>query len=273
MHPQPSPHQTAPNPGAAPTTLHVTTQLTVVDVTVTDAKGKPVHDLKPEDFVIKEDGKPQPIKNFDEYGVALTTVPITPKLPPGIYTNMPTAAPAKGTVNILLFNQLGSAQDMLYARSQALNYLETMPEGTRVAILVLEGGAHLVQNITTDRDILIAAVHSINYHPVEGATFAGVSSLEVACAVANQQSRLTIDAFRQIAASFAAIRGRKNLIWFTHGIPWLTNISYFRQFPQSSCLDDDTQQLQAAYGMLSASQVAISTVDPRGLEGGTSGTS
>ena len=181
---------------------------------------------------------------------------------------MPTAAPTKGTVNILLFNQLGSAQDILYARSRALDYLKTMPEGTRVAILVLEGGVHLVQNITTDRDILIAAVHSIDYHPVGGATFAGVSSGEVACAVANQQSRLTIDAFRQIAASFSAIHGRKNLIWFSHGIPWLTNISYSSGYSlKITCLDDDTQQLQGAYSMLSASQVAISTVDPRGLGG------
>ena len=63
-------HQTAPNPGAAPTTLHVTTQLTVVNVTVTDKYGQPVHGLKQSDFIIKEDGKPQPIRNFDEFGTA-----------------------------------------------------------------------------------------------------------------------------------------------------------------------------------------------------------
>ena len=31
--------------------------LTIVDVVVTDAKGKPVHDLKQSDFTVLEDGK------------------------------------------------------------------------------------------------------------------------------------------------------------------------------------------------------------------------
>ena len=261
---------TPPQPQTAPApTIQVNTRLTVVDVTVTDKYGHPVHGLKASDFTIKEDGKPQPFRNFDEYGAAPPTIPMTPGLPPGIYTNIPTGPPANGAVNILLFNQLGSGQDMMYAQSQALNYLKTMPQNTRVAILVLENGVRIVQNITTDRDILVAAVHGISYHPVGGATFAGVSSFAVACSVANQQSRLTLDALRQIAASFAAIHGRKNLIWFTHGIPWLTNISYYRSYLRIDCLDDDTQQLQAAYGMLSASQVTISTVDPRGLYGTT----
>ncbi len=54
----------APAPGT--TTLQVYSRLTVVDVTVTDAKGQPVHGLKESDFTVKEDGKPQPVRNFLE---------------------------------------------------------------------------------------------------------------------------------------------------------------------------------------------------------------
>ena len=60
-----------PQPGAM--TLHVTTRLTLVDVTVTDSKGHAVHALKQSDFTILEDGKPQPIRNFQEVDAELPT--------------------------------------------------------------------------------------------------------------------------------------------------------------------------------------------------------
>src|SRR5580698_11069080 len=83
-----SPRQSPPNSGL---TLHVTARETVVDVTVTDSHGNPVHDLKREDFSIKEDGKPQPLRSFKEYGApapATNAVASPPKLPPHVYTNL-----------------------------------------------------------------------------------------------------------------------------------------------------------------------------------------
>jgi hypothetical protein len=49
-------------------TLHVTSREIVVDVMVTDAKGNAVHGLKQTDFSIEENGKPQPIRSFREFG-------------------------------------------------------------------------------------------------------------------------------------------------------------------------------------------------------------
>jgi len=40
-------------------TLRTNTRLVVVDVVATDSKGQPVPDLKPGDFTLLEDGKPQ----------------------------------------------------------------------------------------------------------------------------------------------------------------------------------------------------------------------
>src|SRR5215470_13173491 len=45
-------------------TLKVTTNLVVLDVVATDSKGKPVTDLKPEDFTLLEDDKEQKISIF-----------------------------------------------------------------------------------------------------------------------------------------------------------------------------------------------------------------
>ncbi len=66
--------QPAPSPAASPTpqkpssdedqdVVRITTNLVQVDVVVTK-DGKQVTDLKPEDFEIFEDGKPQRITNF-----------------------------------------------------------------------------------------------------------------------------------------------------------------------------------------------------------------
>ena len=45
-------------------TFHVSVNLVQVDAVVTDAKGHHVTDLRPEDFEVTEDGKPQKITNF-----------------------------------------------------------------------------------------------------------------------------------------------------------------------------------------------------------------
>jgi VWFA-related protein len=52
-----------------------------VDVIVTDKQGNPVHDLKPEDFEVTEDGKPQVIQTFKLINIAENSdaVPETPR--------------------------------------------------------------------------------------------------------------------------------------------------------------------------------------------------
>src|SRR5678815_2365177 len=44
--------------------IRINVNLVQVDATVTDKSGKPVTSLKPEDFEILQDGKPQQIVNF-----------------------------------------------------------------------------------------------------------------------------------------------------------------------------------------------------------------
>ena len=44
--------------------IRITVNLVQVDAVVTDSKDKPVTNLKKEDFVVLQDGKPQVITNF-----------------------------------------------------------------------------------------------------------------------------------------------------------------------------------------------------------------
>ena len=46
-------------------TFKAQTELVLVNVTVRDKNGNPVRDLKPEDFTVLEDNKPQKVATFD----------------------------------------------------------------------------------------------------------------------------------------------------------------------------------------------------------------
>ena len=258
-----------PSPGSVAPTIKVATKLTVEDVTVTDAEHRPVHGLVRSDFIIKEDGKPQPIRDFEEYGAARPPSQTAPaQLPANVYTNAEPPPPNTSAVNVLLLDSVTTGlfkglkmapENLAYARLQAIKYLKRMPLGTRLAILQLGNGLRVVQGVTTDQTILLAAMNAASYKPAAGAfaSFPGE-----ACSAANTQSQLVVDALEKAAAFLAGIKGRKNLIWFTPGIPWLTD---YPAFSSVRCLNDYTPRLHRAYGLLNEAQVALYPVDPRGL--------
>jgi hypothetical protein len=120
-------------PSAAPT-IQVYSRETLVDVTVTDAKGQPVRGLTQSDFTIAEDGKPQSIRSFKEFGRNLPVAQrVAAKLPPNVYTNL---QPTDGPLTVLLFDDLNGG-DRIQARSAAAKFIREMDPGTRVALLGL----------------------------------------------------------------------------------------------------------------------------------------
>src|SRR5262249_45792282 len=64
LQPQKSPE------GQPPSALKVRTSLVIIPAIVTDKSGKPVLDLTKDDFVVKEDGKPQTIAFFEHIRTA-----------------------------------------------------------------------------------------------------------------------------------------------------------------------------------------------------------
>jgi VWFA-related protein len=257
-------------PTASGVTLKVNARLTLVDVTVTDAKGKPVHGLTQADFTVKEDGKPQPIRNFQEFGTGVPAVQAAARvLPANVYSNAQPAAATTSAVNVLLLDDVTTGladglkmapDNLMYARIQAIRYLKTMAPGTRIAILEFADGLRVVQDFTSDREVLLAAINSLAYKPVHGAY---VGPPPAKCDVANTQSQMVVGLLEQATAFLSGTKGRKNLIWFTPGTPWLTD---YPAFSGDLCLTDYTPELQRAYGLLTAAQVSLYPVDPRGLK-------
>lgn len=82
-------------------------ELVNVDVFVTDKKGNRVRGLKPEDFVIKESGRVQPITNFAEYSSGIQDVKLTsgvdaPALPQADQQVAEAAPPRKRTIVVFV---------------------------------------------------------------------------------------------------------------------------------------------------------------------------
>ena len=258
------PGAAAQQDSAEPTTLQVYSRLTVVDVTATDANGEPVFGLKQSDFTISEDGKPQPIRNFEEVG----TAPVVPlrELPPNDYTNLLPAAPSSA-VNILLLDFANEApvdstnQRQLSAstfvqhltKRAAVQAVQNMPEGTRIAVMSMTNSLRILQSFTPDRALLTAAIEATPYD-LNG-------NGDPQCVQSNNRNRAVLEALDQIAVSSAGIKGRKNLIWFTVGIPAVTDPN-----DRPDCLPDYSLSLSHAYDQLTAAQVSVYPVDALGVD-------
>jgi VWFA-related protein len=190
--------------------IQVYSRETVVDVEVIDAKGQPVRGLSQADFTVKENGDKQAIRSFKEYGGSPVDVGLMPPQqaasPQGVYSNQ--EMPTGGPVNIVLIDALNASPRMvLLVQMETVKYLETMPVGTQVAIFWLsQSGLHLLQGFTQDRKLLIGAVQSgtlVAQGQAEGWT----------------KKWLTVDGLDEIAIYVSKTTGRKNLIWFTPGMP------------------------------------------------------
>ena len=184
-------------------TIQVYSRETIVDVLVTDDKGKPVRGLKRSDFTISEDDKPRPLRGFQETSKDASPEPgstTAPTLPPNTWSNARTL-PASGPVQILYINLPCPPLKPAPAVGYIADYLRTMPSGTQVAIFGFrfDIGLRLIQPFTTDGPHAAASMSADN--------------LNLVLPVCTIPSADPIAAADQIAAYAAGVHGRKNLIW------------------------------------------------------------
>lgn len=246
---------TPATPAPQTPTLHVNARETLVDVTVTDAHGNPVHGLTRNDFTISEDGHPQPIRAFSETIPNPAPVTPLPKLPPNTYTNLQ-PAPSTGAANIILLDALNvPVLDQMRSRQQAIDYIKSMPPGTQIALMELDSGLRLIQGFTTDPAILIAAIKD------KQNSFLPPSALITDPCAVEWMDQTTLAALRDVAAVVAGTHGRKNLLWFTVGMKRVTDPDL-----RPSCEIDPSPELHKLYALFADAQIAVFSIDPRGVQ-------
>ncbi|MGH9861968.1 MAG: VWA domain-containing protein [Candidatus Acidiferrales bacterium] len=282
--------QPASEPKLPSPALRVETRLVLVDVVVTDKKGNPVPGLTRQDFALKEEGEPQEISVFEWNSAAAPPSAPSP-LPPHVYTNRPEYHPPRGALTIVLLDALNTARkDQVLMREEALHYLGSpAASGQWTAIMVLTKRLRVLQDFTTDRELLLAAVK--NFEPEQSALLSTremVTSCEMRAYYEylrelsadfgdppsridelqqkeqsfmaqsdKERAELTLAALRDIGQSVLGYPGRKNLVWLSG--------SFLALYPGREKWSMDTEMRKTGQ-LLSDARVAVYPVDPRGLD-------
>ena len=120
--------------------LHTDVRLVILDVLVTDSQGNPIPNLKPEDFIVLENGASQTVKSFEDH-TALRALNVADPAsdvssPPGTFTNRP--KPQPDLWNIIVVDQLNTPPDAQGAARQALRtFASQLRDGAPVALLTI----------------------------------------------------------------------------------------------------------------------------------------
>jgi VWFA-related protein len=167
-------------PGDWPT-FRAGTRLATIDAVVVDAQGRQVTDLKPSDFEILERGATPTIHQAPYVrvggrdGTATTsaaparptaTVPRSRPLATGaIGATGRVSTVANPRVLAIVVDDLGlSFESTAYVRTMLTRYVETQVEpGDLVAIIRTAGGVGTLQQFTTDRRLLTAAIDRVRW--------------------------------------------------------------------------------------------------------------
>ena len=230
--------QTPPDPSTY--TFQADTHLVLIDVTVTDAKDNPVHDLPQFAFRVFDNNKPQLVASFEEHkGIPAAT--ILPATTPGVYSNdyLLHLPPVLNIALIDIANM--NMADQIYLADQLTAFLNEQPDGRPLAIYLRSSlGCFLVQSFTSDRKLLLDAVHKAipRFPPQE------------------RRYLSDFDTLYQIALSVSRLPGRKNILWFSGG-----STRFLR--PDAMLLPDDSPW-RDLYDELNLERIAVYPIDVRG---------
>jgi VWFA-related protein len=263
-------------PPQKPGVLRTTVNLVVIDVEVTDRSGKPVKGLKPGDFTLLEDGKPQKISTFvyeDVEGLERATAageqqPIVISVA-GRPSNQQEAQ-IKNHRLILLFFDLSSLHpdELLRARDAAVNFVKNqMTQADLVGVTVLGNRLGVLANFTNNRDALLAALARV----APGAD-AQLADLAAAAAQEGEESVTEdvsaawtpddtefnvfntdrkLEAMQDLADLLGTIPGKKIVMQFTSGI--------------TQTGEENRTAVQAATDAANRADVSFYSVDARAL--------
>jgi len=173
-------------------TFKSSSRIVVVDVVVTDPKGKPVKGLRAEDFRVAEDGRAQNLSNFEEADSEASARPVPasatpapfapaatpeapPKLPLNVFTNNSKSAADNRSATLILLDLLNTpVPDQAYAREQLIKFLKSKHTSGPVALCTLGSNLRLIQGFTQEENLLIAAVNGkkggVKSNPWQGDT-------------------------------------------------------------------------------------------------------
>ncbi|MEQ1923629.1 MAG: VWA domain-containing protein [Pyrinomonadaceae bacterium] len=160
-----------PTPKPMPTpdddVVKISTNLIQIDVTVTDAKGKPITDLKPTEIEIYENGEKQKVSNFS---FVSSVKEKTEQGKPAIGVLVPTQRlrpeQIRRTIALVVDDLSLSFESAYHTRAALKKFVdEQMQDGDLVAIVRTGAGIGALQQFTGDKRMLYAAIERVKWNP------------------------------------------------------------------------------------------------------------
>jgi VWFA-related protein len=271
--------------------IRVESELVLVNVVARDKQGKPISDLKREDFTVLEDGKPQRISSFDFENLEmqpLTATAATPAAGPAEESRSsaranspagPSAAPAKPILTakdadqalsnkrviVLFFDLTSMAPDETERSVQAAKkYVQTkMTSADLIAIVSLASSLRLDQDFTNDQPRLLRVLNRFSHSEGQGMDNGSTGDADGIEETGNaytpdetEYNQFNTDRKLQALQSLCQVLGKfnqkKSIIYFSSGMTQ-TGI-------------ENQSALRAAINTAIKANVAIYTMDSRGLE-------
>jgi VWFA-related protein len=169
--------------------VRITSNLVQVDAVVTDRKGQPVPDLRPEEFEIYEDGHPQKITNFSFVSTVPANTSTTVVDSAAASRKGMTPAPVPPVrlrpedvrrTFALVVDDLGlSFESMHFVRNALRKFVdEQMQPGDLVAIIRTGAGVGALQQFTSDKRLLYAAIDRVKWNSRGRAGVAAFAAVE-----------------------------------------------------------------------------------------------
>lgn len=266
--------------------VRISVTLVQVDAVVTDDKGRYITDLKPEDFELFEDARRQRITNFSY----IDTRPASREVAatPATRSNRNTTTPVppvrlrpdqvRRTIALVVDDLSMSFESIGFVRNSLKKFVdEQMQPGDLVAILRTGAGIGALQQFTSDKRALHAAIERVRYNLMGGghlSAFGDITSGAPADGGLGEAefSRFQEDAARSREALFSVgslgalnfivsglkdLPGRKSVILMSDG---------FQLFSRSGSNDRVLEAVRRTVDLANRSSVMIYTIDSRGLQ-------
>jgi VWFA-related protein len=154
--------------------VRITTNLVQVDAVVTDKDGNQVTDLKAEDFEVLEDNRSQAITNFSYIsaaGAGEVETSVAPRVAKSGVPTMPAAPLRPEQVRrtiAMVADDLGLSTGSISFLRRALNkaVAEQIQPNDLVAVLRTAGGIGVLQQFTSDKRLLYAAIERVRWNGI-----------------------------------------------------------------------------------------------------------
>ncbi|MEQ1645495.1 MAG: VWA domain-containing protein, partial [Pyrinomonadaceae bacterium] len=229
-----STHAQEPTRTPSSDVVKISTNLIQLDVTVTDKKGKIITDLRRDEIEIFENGKKQDISNFSFVSGVSEKPEKAPKkekrseaVPAPDVTSRPRPENIRRTIAIVIDDMSLGFASSYWVKTELRKYVnEQIQEGDLVGIVRTGGGVGVLQQLTTNKRQLMAAVENSRFNLSGSGRIGAVDAIRPWATDGEQGGKefrddMTVNAsltsLYQIIEGMRDLPGRKSIVMLTDG--------------------------------------------------------